>query len=128
MIASFPMYQRPELNHAHHQFWTLIRKNLKLDSPEYLSQDADEMAVWNDPKLVLSQTCGMPYRKFLHDHVTLIGTPDYGIEGCPPGYYKSVFIINKDERRTEPDDFKDALFAYNDINSQSGFHVADNFF
>ena len=62
MIASLQMYQRPELVDAHDKFWNIIRNKLALhgiESPKDLSQDADEMTVWEDPKLVLSQTCGM---------------------------------------------------------------------
>ncbi|MBT5074042.1 MAG: PhnD/SsuA/transferrin family substrate-binding protein [Kordiimonadaceae bacterium] len=128
MIANLPMYERAELAQAHNQFWQLIRKNLNIESPEHLSQDAGEMEVWIRPDLILSQACGKPYREILHNKVTLIGTPDYDIEGCPPGYYRSAFVIRKEEKREQLDDFKDALFAYNNKMSQSGYHVANDFF
>jgi ABC-type phosphate/phosphonate transport system substrate-binding protein len=86
-----------------------------------LSNEAEEFSVWKDPALVLSQTCGMPYRLWLHDKVTLIGTPDYGLEGCPPGYYRSPIVVRRDDERADLPAFAQARFAYNVSHSQSGF-------
>ena len=124
MIANLMMYQRPQLVEAHSQLWTLIREQLAaagMDSPESLSQDAEEFFVWKHPDLVLSQTCGMPYRTWLHDKVQLVGTPDYGLDGCPAGYYRSAIIVRADDPRTAIEGFKDATFAYNQTFSQSGY-------
>ncbi|HCP82744.1 MAG TPA: hypothetical protein DIT67_14685 [Octadecabacter sp.] len=124
MIANLMMYQRPQLVEAHNQFWMLIRAQLAaagMDSPETLSQDAEEFFVWTHPDLTLSQTCGMPYRTRLHDKVQLVGTPDYGLDGCPAGYYRSAIIVRADDARTDIDAFKDATFAYNQTFSQSGY-------
>ncbi len=124
MIANLMMYQRPQLEDAHNRYWQLIRKNLTdadVDSPENLSQDAEEFYVWNHPDLVLSQTCGMPYRTWLHDKVELVGTPDFGIDGCPPGYYRSALVVRADDPREDVSEFRDAIFAYNQTFSQSGY-------
>lgn len=124
MIANLMMYQRPQLKGAHERFWQLIRQNLSdagMDAPTELSQDAEEFFVWNHPELTLSQTCGMPYRTWLHDKVQLVGTPDYGIEGCPPGFYRSALVIRSDDSRGALLDFRDAVFAYNQTFSQSGY-------
>lgn len=124
MIASLMMYRRPQLDEAHEHYWQLIRQNLHLagiDSPSHLSQDAEEFYVWKHPELVLSQTCGMPYRIWLHARVQLVGTPDFGVEGCPPGYYRSALVIRADDQRKRLDDFQNAVFAYNQTFSQSGY-------
>lgn len=129
MIASLMMYARPELAGAHDRYWQLMRAALAergIDTPGTLSQDAEEFAVWNAPDLVLSQTCGMPYRLWLHDKVTLIGTPDYGLEGCPPGHYRSAIVARADDPRQGPDAFGEAVFAYNQNFSQSGFAAPYN--
>lgn len=132
MIASLPMYQRPELAAAHARYWALIRSELRgagIESPAQLSQDADEFTTWNDPTLVLSQTCGMPFRNSLHGRVTLIGTPDFALDGCDPGFGRSAFVVRHDDPRTSIEDFSKAIFAYNQNHSQSGYcspyhHVA----
>ncbi len=124
MIANLMMYQRPELVDAHDRYWQLIRDALGesgIESPEELSQDAEEFFVWNHPELVLSQTCGMPYRTWLHDKVELVGTSDFGLEGCPPGYYRSALVVRADDPRTDIAAFQDAIFAYNQTFSQSGY-------
>ncbi len=124
MIASLMMYRRPQLDAVHDRYWQLIRENLRaagIDSPKALSQDAEEFSVWTDPDLILSQTCGMPYRTRLHAQVTLVGTPDYGLPGCPPGYYNSALVVRADDLRADVATFMDATFAYNQTFSQSGY-------
>ena len=124
MIANMMMYQRPQLVEAHARYWAMIRKHLSdvgIDSPEILSQDAEEFFVWTHPDLILSQTCGMPFRTWLHDKVQLVGTPDYGLADCPAGHYRSAIIVRADDVRTKVPAFKDAVFAYNQTFSQSGY-------
>jgi ABC-type phosphate/phosphonate transport system substrate-binding protein len=125
MIASLPMYDRPETARANDRFWALIRDGLRgagQTAPEALTRDVDDLlSHWLAPDLVVSQTCGFPYRSQLHGKVTLIGTPDYGVEGCPPGYYCSVFVARADDPRETLAAFDGAAFAYNDGLSQSGW-------
>ena len=121
MIAHLGMYDRPETAGANDRFWSLIRAHLG-NGPEALTRDADFWDVWHSPDMLLSQTCGMPYRTKLHGHVNLVGTPDYGLEGCPPGHYCSVFVARRDNAiGTSLADFAGARFAYNEAGSQSGW-------
>lgn len=127
MFASLPMYERPELTQGHAAYWSLIRANLakmEIDAPENLSPDGVGTEFWSQPDLLFSQTCGYPYRTALHDKVTLIGTPDYGVPGCPPGYYRSCFVARRTDMRRDLPAFREAVFAYNEIGSQSGFVAA----
>jgi hypothetical protein len=124
MIASLMMYARPELDVAHASFWQCLRAACAtrgIEAPEKLAQSAGEFAVWEDPTLVLSQTCGMPYRTRLRDKVQLVLTPDYGLDGCPPGYYRSALVVRAQDPRRHLHDFADATLAYNMRHSQSGF-------
>ncbi len=124
MIANLMMYERPQLKDAHARYWQLIHNNLHLngiESPRHLSQEAEEFFVWKNPALVLSQTCGMPYRIWLHDLVELVGTPDYDLEGCPPGYYRSALVVRANDPRKNVNEYRDAIFAYNQTFSQSGY-------
>lgn len=124
MIASLMMYARPELHEAHLRYWALIRSELAtrgVKSPATLSNDADAMALWQDPALVLSQTCGMPYRTALHGKVALIGTADFGLQGCPPAHYNSPIVVRADDPRTTLSAYAKARLAYNGSGSQSGF-------
>jgi ABC-type phosphate/phosphonate transport system substrate-binding protein len=125
MIASLPMYDRAETAAANDRLWAAIRDRMRaagIAAPEHLTRGgADLMAEWLSPDLVLSQTCGLPYRARLHRRVALIGTPDYGVEGCAPGQYRSVFVARADDPREGLAAFDGAGFAYNDGLSQSGW-------
>ena len=129
MIANLMMYARPELVSGHERFWALIHSELLavgIDAPAQLDQTAFGLDVWTNPELVLSQTCGMPYRLWLSDDVTLVGTPDYGLDECPAGYYRSPLIVRADDPRNCLEDFKSATFAYNETHSQSGYAAPYN--
>ena len=130
MIASLPMYDLPDCRAANDRFWAAIRdawRQTGRAAPETLTRDVpDLVAHWQRRDLVLSQTCGFPYRTLLQGKVTLIGTPDYGLEGCPPGYYQSLFVVRADDSREGLSAFKDARFAYNEALSQSGWAAAQS--
>jgi ABC-type phosphate/phosphonate transport system substrate-binding protein len=125
MIASLPMYDVAGTMAANDRLWAAIRDGLRaagLPAPDALTRGAETLwPQWTAPDLILSQTCGMPYRTRLHGHVTLIGTPDYGVEGCPPGYYRSVFVVRTHDPRTDLAAFDGAAMAYNEDTSQSGW-------
>ena len=121
MIASLPMYDLPPVLAAHDRLWAGIKAGLA-EGPEALTRGVDDlMAQWLSPDLLLSQTCGMPYRTLLHNRVTLVGTPDFGVEGCAPGYYRSVFVAKADDVRDRVAQFDGAVLAYNETTSQSGW-------
>jgi ABC-type phosphate/phosphonate transport system substrate-binding protein len=124
MIASLPMYDPPPLRDANDAFWGLIRDRLRaqgMAAPDALTRTCDLWDHWTDPGLVLSQTCGFPYRARLHGQVTLVGAPDFGVPDCPPGYYCSVFVVRRDDPRRRLSDFDGAVLAYNEALSQSGW-------
>lgn len=130
MIAALPMYDRAETAAANDRFWALIRDGLRargIDAPATLRRgDADLMPLWLSPDLVLAQTCGFPYRARLHGKVQLVGTPDYGVEGCPPGHYRSILIAHPDDPRDRFEDFDGSPIAFNDGLSQSGWAAPQN--
>ena len=124
MIASLMMYARAEHADADARYWASIRVALAdrgIAAPARLSNDADAFAVWTAPHLVLSQTCGLPYRTRLKDRVALVGTPDFGVEGCAAGAYRSAIVVRADDPRDTLQAFRDARLAFNQRESQSGF-------
>lgn len=120
MIAHLGMYDRPETAVANDAFWSAIQAQLGF-GPEALTRGADFWQVWRSPDLLLSQTCGMPYRTRLYSEVQLVGSPDYGLPGCPPGYYNSVLVANKTREGDALSKFDGQRFAYNESLSQSGW-------
>ncbi|QYZ70600.1 phosphate/phosphite/phosphonate ABC transporter substrate-binding protein [Neotabrizicola shimadae] len=125
MIAALGMYDRAETAGANDRLWGLVRDGLRdrgIEAPDALTRgDLAYMPGWTSPDLLVSQTCGLPFRARLHDQVTLIGTPDYGVEGCPPGFYRSVLVARADDPRGDLIRFAGARLAYNDSLSQSGW-------
>lgn len=130
MIASLPMYDVVHLTGATDRMWAGIRDRLRaqgLEAPEALTRGLDDLwPLWTDPALVLAQTCGFPFRARLHGRVALVGTPDYGVEGCPPGHYRSLLVARAGDARATFADFDGARLAYNDALSQSGWAAAAN--
>ncbi len=127
MKASLPMYARPELELAHARYWTEIQHHLtalNIDAPPKLSQEGEGLDFWLSPEMIFSQTCGLPYRTKLHGRVKLVGTPDYGVEGCPPGYYRSILVCRADDTRSHVAQFLGGIFAFNAELSQSGYGAA----
>ncbi|CUI01827.1 phosphate/phosphite/phosphonate ABC transporter substrate-binding protein [Leisingera aquaemixtae] len=120
MIAHLEMYDRPETAAANDRFWASIRDHLG-GGPGQLTRGADFWEVWKSPDLLLSQTCGCPYRTRLYGEVELVGTPDYGLPGCPPGHYNSVFVARKEDAGQPLGSFAGRRFAYNEALSQSGW-------
>ena len=125
MIASLGMYDPAPLQGANDRFWALIREGLRargVEAPEALTRgEGAYWPAWQAPDLVFSQTCGFPFRARLCGQVSLVGTPDYGVEGCAPGYYCSVFVVRSDDPREGLEAFDGATMAYNEALSQSGY-------
>lgn len=124
MTVSLPMYDRPELTEHHAALWALIRDDLRgqgLAVPERLDQSAEGPDFWLSDRMLFSQACGMPYRQLLHGKVTLVGTPDYSVEGCQAGYYNSVLIAKTGNFEGGLVDADGAVLACNSKMSQSGF-------
>jgi len=125
MIAALGMYDRAETAPALDRLWSLIRDGLRAEgiaAPEGLTRGGAAYASsWQSPDLLLGQTCGLPFRAGLHRHVALVGTPDHGVEGCPPGYYRSVLVARADDPRDSAAAFGGARLAINDAGSQSGW-------
>jgi ABC-type phosphate/phosphonate transport system substrate-binding protein len=81
---------------------------------------------WQSPDLILSQTCGYPFRTRLHGKVTLVASPILDLPDCPAGHYYSVLVARADDPRQTPEEFGTAPLAYNDALSQSGWAAPQN--
>lgn len=120
MIAALPMYDRPETAPANDAYWTAIRTALGY-GPAVLTRGTDPWEIWRSPDLFLAQTCGLPFRARLQGTVTLVATPDYGLPGCPPGYYNSVLVLRQNDPARHISAFEGRRLAYNEALSQSGW-------
>ena len=112
---------------ANDRLWALIRDGLRAERDRG-ARCADPgrgrllARTGQAPDLVLSQTCGYPYRARLHGRVTYVGTPDYGVEGCAAGPLPQSSSWSAPTIRAQTlADFDGARFAYNEALSQSGW-------
>lgn len=118
--AMLGMYDPPALRPANDALWEAIRRALGR-GPRHLSRDMDFWQIWQSPGLLFAQTCGYPYRAQLHGAVHLIGTPDYGLPGCPPALYCSVFVARDNSAIHRLADCDGRQMAFNEPLSQSGW-------
>ncbi len=112
------MYDRPEAAGANDRLWEAVRTRLG-EGPRQLRRGGDPWDDWTAPDLVLSQTCGLPYRTRLHGRVRIVAAPVWDLP-CGPGFYDSVLVARADD----PRDFAEmggARLAYNEALSQSGW-------
>lgn len=125
MIAALGMYDRAETAAANDALWAGIRDSLRaqgLTAPQELTRgDQAFMAGWLSPDLLFAQTCSLPYRAKLASHVQIIATPDYGLQGCPAGHYRSVYVARQADGFDRLDNVAGLDFAYNEALSHSGW-------
>ena len=132
------MYESTSNKWAHDALWADIRDALRadgIDAPQALMRSANPWDDWQNPDLLLSQTCGLPYRAQLHATLTLIAAPAIWVPDfvdrpagkdpqqipLPAGQYYSVLVARKDDTRRHFADFNQSRVAYNDPLSQSGW-------
>lgn len=123
--AALVMYDWPEVSDYTDELWQLLSavlQNAGIAVPARLERQRPVEDVWLDPELVLAQTCGFPYVAKLQAATTLLGTPEYAVDGASDGYYQSLLLTNNSESRVKPEDFTGSTLAINDFGSQSGFN------
>lgn len=127
MIAFLGMYDMPHMRAANDAFWALVRDGMRavgIDAPEALSRDLSELwSIWRSPELVLGQTCGLPFQIGLREATKFVGTPDYALPDCAPGYYFSEILVRAERVDDPVSAFHGAAFAYNDPDSNSGWSL-----
>jgi ABC-type phosphate/phosphonate transport system substrate-binding protein len=127
MMAALPMYDWPEIREATDAWWAglagwLRREGLR-DVPDRLMRGRPEAAVWEDPALLLSQTCGLPFVRRYRDQLQVVATPCYAAEGCDGPTYSSVILIRAGAGIGSPADLGGKIAACNSEDSLSG-HLA----
>jgi ABC-type phosphate/phosphonate transport system substrate-binding protein len=123
-VAFLPMYGlRGARGHAD-ALWQSLRDSLRrsrFEAPDHVSEFSPRLKGWLHPDLMLGQTCGLPYIAKLVDDVELVGTPDYGVDHCPPGFYHSMLVVSASDKRRHLSEFFGGTIAVNGTDSQSGY-------
>lgn len=123
-IAALGMYDLPEIRSATDAWWTVIAECLRAAGvdgvPARLDRGRSMPAVWRDPALLLTQTCGYPLTHGFADALAAVAVPTYAAEGCAPGRYRSAFMVRAGDPATVLSDLRGRRAAANEPDSQSG--------
>ncbi len=100
--ASLGMYPLAEVRWAFDELWRGVAAALDW-VPSALDWELELPAVWEDPELVVGQTCGWPLVTHLRDRVRVLGTfapglpDDAGSDatGTAPHCYRSVLVARE---------------------------------
>ena len=118
------MYDWPDIRKSTDIIWTHLVSALRargFDPPDRLERSRPAASIWRDPDLLIAQTCGYPFVTELQDHVRLVATPVYNVEGCSGPSYCSQIIVRIDEDAQSLAELRGRRVAINNLNSQSGF-------
>lgn len=122
--VALPMYGLPEVLTDIDATWALLRAELAnrdVRAPASLGWPADLHRSWQDPTLLLSQTCGYPLVGALGDSVRVLGT-FASDEVSPAGSYRSVIVASAAaRRRAERHEWSELTAAVNGPWSLSGW-------
>lgn len=125
-LASLPMYDHPAVREATDALWQAIAGGLArrgVEAPAALDRRADYATIWEEPSLLLSQTCGYPYVTRLRGTVRLVATPCYAAPGCDGPLYRSVLVVRADDPARALGDLRGRRAAVNAADSQSGLNA-----
>jgi ABC-type phosphate/phosphonate transport system substrate-binding protein len=122
-ITSLPMYNVTPALAADWRAW--LDDVLRAVDPQARIVDTgdDLHDFWRRPDLLLSQTCGYPLVKGLHQQVQLVATPHFDAPGCDGASYSSVLITRTDAPFETLAACRGTRAAYNQDDSNSGMNV-----
>jgi hypothetical protein len=99
-VASLPMYDFPELQDAHDEFWAALASRLVAaglpDVPRALTRGVTPTQVWGSPRLLFAQGCEYPLAKAFGDRVRVVAHPMYSAAGCDGSRYRSAIVVRTD--------------------------------
>lgn len=126
-VASLGMYDLPHLRQANDRLWTAIAARLRhaglADVPDRLDRDRPLADIWDDPALLLAQTCGYPLTTRWRDRLTYVATPAYAGEGCDGDHHRSRFVVRRDDAATCLAALAGLRAAINAVDSNTGMNL-----
>ena len=95
--AGFPMYDFAHLAAANDALWQVVAARLRAAGlsrvPAGLCRHRTLDRLWQDPALLLAQSCGYPLMASLLGRVRLVATPRYRAAGCIGAAHGSALIV-----------------------------------
>lgn len=123
-VASFPMYNLPEVRSALDSLWKGMVRNLRREGiaevPDELVHGRAVRKLWNDPTLFLSQCCGYDLVNRYADKLTPLAVPRYGVAECRGYLYASAIVVREDCPTDDVLKMRGAVCVINGPESHSG--------
>lgn len=127
LVASLGMYDLPHLRSANDRLWAAIAARLRrgglADVPDRLDRDRPLEDVWDDPGLLLAQTCGYPLMTRWRDRLTYVATPVYACGGGGGHRHRSRFVVRDDDPARDLSALAGRRAAVNDRGSNTGMNL-----
>ena len=123
-LLAFPMYAVDRADTR--ALWLAVQQRLA-DRGVYVERvprwpESDLLHHWQQPALILSQTCGYPLVTQLPE-VQVVGCFHYTAAGCEGSHYRSVLVTRSEDRPLSLADFRGRRAVCNSPDSQSGYHA-----
>lgn len=126
-VASFPMYDIPEVHWALDELWRAIAGNLKARGvagvPDELLHTRPIAELWTDPDMLISQCCGLDVVKNYTRHLLPLATPLSVASGADGHRYRSKVIIHERSSASCLEDLRGKICAVNGPESHSGMNA-----
>lgn len=126
-IASLGMYDSGPLQGANDRLWTAIAGHLRAAGLDRIPDDLDRSRpladIWDDPDLLLAQTCGYPLMTRWRGRLRYIATPCYRAPGCDGVAHRSRIVVRADEEAETLAAFRGRRVALNDRHSNTGMNL-----
>ena len=123
-VASFPMYNLPEVRLALDGLWKGMARNFRREGiaevPDELVHGRAVRKLWNDPNLFISQCCGYDLVNRYADKLTPLAVPRYGVAECRGYLYASAIVVREDCPADDVLKMRGAVCVINGPESHSG--------
>lgn len=122
-VASFPMYDLPEVRDALDSLWSAVSRALAGDAPAGLVHGEALGSLWTDQALFVSQCCGYDLVNRYAGILRPLVTPRYTAPGCRGTDYCSQVMVAKGSAIAELSQARGGVCAVNGLESHSGMNA-----
>ena len=123
-IASFPMYNFPQIRGDIDAFWRVLSQNMRRNGlqniPEHLSHGCHLRDLWDDTELLISQCCGFDIINRYQGLLRPVATPNYSAPGCAGENYSSQIVVADHCSHLDVRDMAGVIAVINGPESHSG--------
>ena len=127
LLASLPMYDLPEVRRETDALWALLAFHMReagvKDVPGRLNRDDPFEALWLNPDLLVSQSCGLPLMRSYRQTLRPVATPVYRVDGCDGPDYSSAILVSSASTLSAVGELRGKVCAVNSPQSQSGYNA-----